>query len=225
MTAIIPGIVVFDIDGTLTDSVAQHQSAFETALRTFCFPSLRTDWGNYTHHTDSAIFEQAWEEAQYEGRADLSELEFQYRRALEHEITISPFTEIKGASAFLQWLKEHSWSVVFATGSLRFGAVKKLEAVGVDAEKVDLITASEFRTREEIVQKAIHLGSKKIPGGHADSLISIGDGLWDLKTANNLNLPFIGIGRDVKAKLLTDLGAPVFEDFTHLMNNGIGLFR
>jgi len=219
------GIVIFDIDGTLTDSVAQHQRAFEIALRTFSFPDLRTNWGDYTHHTDSGIFEEAWEEAHYEGHPDLSELEYQYHCALEHEIASRPFTEISGAAFFLQWLKDHSWSVVFATGSLRFGAVKKLAAVGVDAEEVVLVTASEFRTREEIVREAIHQGSKKFPAAHKHSLISIGDGLWDLKTACNLNLPFIGIGRGVKAKVLTDSGAPVFEDFIHLMNNGIGLFR
>ena len=95
----------------------------------------------------------------------------------------------------------------------------------MDAEKVDLVTASEFRTREEIVREAIRLGSKKFPAAHKHSVISIGDGLWDLKAANNLNLPFIGIGRDAKAKVLTDLGAPVFDDFINLMNNGIGLFR
>jgi len=78
MTDAIPRIVIFDIDGTLTDSVAQHQSAFESAVR----PSLRTDWSSYTHHTDSAIFEQAWEEARFEGRADLSKLESQYRKTL-----------------------------------------------------------------------------------------------------------------------------------------------
>jgi len=225
MNKVDSGIVIFDIDGTLTDSVEQHQRAFEIALRTFSFPNLRTNWGDYTHHTDSAIFEEAWEEAHYESRPDLSELEYQYRCALEHEIASRPFTEITGAAVFLQWLKDHSWSVVFATGSLRFGAVKKLAAVGVDAEKVDLVTASEFRTREEIVREAIRLGSKKFPAAHKHSVISIGDGLWDLKAANNLNLPFIGIGRDAKAKVLTDLGAPVFDDFINLMNNGFGLFR
>lgn len=225
MAHIIPGIVIFDIDGTLTDSVVQHQRAFERALRTFSFPALRTDWSNYTHHTDSAIFEQAWEEAHFEGRADLSELEFQYERALEHETALKPVTEIIGSTMFLKWLREQSWVVVFATGSLRFGAVKKLAVVGVDADKVILVTASEFITREDILREAINLGSKHLPGGIAQSIVSIGDGLWDLKTAKNLNLQFIGIGCDAKAKLLSDLGAPVFNDFNELMRDGIFLLK
>ena len=49
-------IAVFDIDGTLTDSVALHQAAFAEALQTFGFPALEMDWPNYQHHSDSAIF-------------------------------------------------------------------------------------------------------------------------------------------------------------------------
>lgn len=225
MTHDIPGIVIFDIDGTLTDSVAQHQRAFESALRTFSFPDLRTDWSNYTHHTDSAIFQQAWEEAQFDGRAKVADLESRYQLALEHELASSPFTEIAGATLFLQWLKERAWTVVYATGSLRFGAEKKLAAVGVDAEEVILVTASEFSTREDILRKAIRVGSQHFPEQKPGSIISIGDGLWDLKTARNLALPFIGIGRDAKAELLKASGAPVFSDFHDLMSNGIALLK
>lgn len=39
-------IAVFDIDGTLTDSVALHQVAFLEAVASFVFPHLDTDWGH-----------------------------------------------------------------------------------------------------------------------------------------------------------------------------------
>ncbi len=45
------------------------------------------------------------------------------------------------------------------------------------------------------------------------------------KKAQNLNLPFIGIGSDAKANLLTNRGAAVFKDFNHLMSNGLHLLK
>ncbi|MBY4726486.1 MULTISPECIES: hypothetical protein [Burkholderia] len=35
-----------DIDGTLTDSVAMHQSAFLAALLALNLPAVDTDWGS-----------------------------------------------------------------------------------------------------------------------------------------------------------------------------------
>lgn len=220
MTAKKSGIVVFDIDGTLTDSIPQHQIAFERALRQFNFPALRTDWGNYRHHTDSAIFSEAWEEAKFADSPNLAALEAHYRRELDDQLAKKPLLEIAGAASFIQWLKQHGWAVAYATGSLRYGAEKKLAALDIDARDAILVTASEYQTREDLLINAIKLASEQssLPAGQ--KVISVGDGLWDLKTAQNLQLAFIGIGEGPKAGLLTDLGAEVFADFNALRNRG-----
>lgn len=220
MTVKKSGIVVFDIDGTLTDSIPQHQGAFESALRSFNFPNLRTDWGNYRHHTDSAIFSEAWQEAKFTGLGSLAALETHYRRELDNQLAKKPFAPIAGAAAFIQWLGEQGWAVAYATGSLRYGAEKKLAALDIDAREAILVTASEYQTREDLLISAIRLASEKYSLPAGQKVISVGDGLWDLKTAQNLQLAFIGIGEGAKARLLTDLGAEVFADFIQLRERG-----
>ncbi|WP_369790447.1 HAD family hydrolase [Rouxiella sp. WC2420] len=214
------GIVVFDIDGTLTDSIPQHQIAFENALRSFNFPALRTDWANYLHHTDSAIFVQAWAEAKFTSLSDLAELETRYIRELDQQLAKKPFAEIAGAASFIHWLNEQGWKVVYATGSLRYGAEKKLAALDIDLRDAILVTASEYQIREDLLINAIKQATEKYSLPAGQKIISIGDGVWDLKTAENLDVAFIGIGVGAKAKLLTDLGATVFTDFNELRKQG-----
>lgn len=78
------------------------------------------------------------------------------------------------------------------------------------------MTASEYQIREDLLINAIKQATEKYSLPAGQKIISIGDGVWDLKTAENLDVAFIGIGVGAKAKLLTDLGATVFTDFNEL---------
>ncbi|BCQ37389.1 MULTISPECIES: HAD family hydrolase [Erwinia] len=209
-------IIVLDIDGTLTDSVRPHQIAFEQALRSFPFPALSTDWGQYQHHSDSGIFYEAWELAGFNGKPDLIQLEEQYRLAYDQVLAQHPVTPVAGASAFIASLSQ-TWGIVFATGSLRSGALHKLSVIGIDPDDFILITASEFHTREEIVQQAVQAGSLRYQIRQPQRVISIGDGIWDLKTARNLGYEFLGIGEGTKAEQLRTSGATVYADFNDLL--------
>ena len=68
-----------------------------------------------------------------------------------------------------------------------------------------LVTASEHVTREEIVTAAIMAAISR-HGGSPDRIVSVGDGLWDLKTAEALGLSFLGIGTGENALVLSDRG-------------------
>lgn len=207
-------LVVFDIDGTLTDSVAQHQSAFETALRGFDFPDLNTDWASYRHHTDSGIFAEAWNKGGFDGTPDQQGLEALFCAAFDATLMNWPMKEIAGASALMDRLTETAVPFGFATGSLRHGALRKLSILDASVSDRPLTTASEYETREAIVGKsitAIRAASGAAPGAR---IVSIGDGLWDLKTARALGLDFIGIGTGPKADQLRAEGADVFDDLS-----------
>lgn len=207
-------IAVFDIDGTLTDSVRPHQIAFEAALRSFEFPALRTQWDTYKHHSDSAIFREAWHEAGFSSEVAIEVLEARYLAEYETAVLNHRVVEIPGASAFLRRLEESlAWQVVFATGSLRGGAKRKLEVVGVDPSTAVVVTASEFQTREEIVSKAVSSGQLRFGLDRPARIVSIGDGLWDLKTAQNLGYEFIGVALGAKAEALGKDGSLVVGNF------------
>ena len=203
-------IVVFDIDGTLTKTVEIHQRAFEAALRSFDFPKLRTDWGSYKHHSDSAIFREAWDESGFAGSLPLPVLEERFRTEFD---TVSSNAaacgEVAGASQLLAQIERAGWIAAFATGSLRHGALKKMALLDHPYDVDLLVTASEHETREEIVQAAIDKARAKhgvLVGGR---VISIGDGVWDLLTARALKLEFVGIGDAARAAQLARIDADV----------------
>lgn len=210
-----PGLVVFDIDGTLTDTVALHQAAFLVAMQSFDFPSLNQDWSSYRHHTDSGIFAEAWEKAGRGKPSAVDWLAFSARLELAFERAQSTHSirEIPGAAAFIALLQNAGWRVGYATGGTRALSLIKLRRAGISFDESCLVTASEHITRDEIVGSAIAAAtgdSAELPG----LPVSIGDGPWDLTTARNLGLRFLGVGRGLKARILTECGATVVPDFS-----------
>lgn len=210
-----PVLAVFDIDGTLTNSIPQHQSAFETALRRFDFPDLNTDWASYRHHTDSAIFTEARDAAgRAPDQADLKLLETRYAVAFDAVVMNWPMSEVPGASALLRALRRIKAPFVFATGSLRHGARRKLSVLADTWDDVPLVTASEHMTRESLVRAAVDAGKAQFGLNGSTRVISIGDGIWDLRTARALGLEFLGVGTGTSATRLREEGAEVLSDFT-----------
>lgn len=209
-------IAVFDIDGTLTDSIPQHQEAFEAALRHFGFPALRTDWAAYRHHTDSGIFAEAWDEAGFAGAPDLAGLEARFAPRFAAAVARRPIAEITGAAALLRALEGSRWAVAFATGSLAGAAHTKLAAVGRAPAPGELVTASEHESREAIVAQAIENARQRHGIGGAAPVVSVGDGVWDAKTARALGVAFLGVGAGEGAARLQAAapGAPIVQDLT-----------
>lgn len=120
--------------------------------------------------------------------------------------------EIAGAAAFVEHLRDEGWAVAFATGGLRKMSRRKLSAIGIKFGDDLLVTASEYVTREELVTQAIEaarLHYAFTPG----RVVSIGDGIWDLKTAAALGLHFLGVGTGPKGEILARAGATVVSDF------------
>jgi phosphoglycolate phosphatase-like HAD superfamily hydrolase len=209
-------LAVFDIDGTLTDSVAVFQASYLKALQPFRFAEIDTNWGEYEHHTDSWIFQKIYHtnHDRLPDEEERQKFSDELMRIYADEIRKQPIIEITGAARFVDFLeKETSWAIAYATGSLRPPARTKLDACGFRYSEETLATASEFLTREDIVDAAIE-GAKKFYGSPAfETVISFGDGLWDYKTAQKMKLDFIGIGKGPKADYLLELGNIVFCDF------------
>ncbi|VWD12928.1 hypothetical protein BLA39750_03353 [Burkholderia lata] len=208
-------ILVLDIDGTLTDSVAMHQSAFLAALLALNLPALDTDWGRYPHHTDTGILAHAlssngWSPmdasavAAFEQDVDRHFVEALSRQGLE---------EIPGAGRFVREATASGWGIVFATGGVRRVSERKLQAVGIPFDDHLLVTASEYPSRTDLVAAAVERARQYHGVESACRTVSVGDGLWDLEVADHLGLEFIGIGVPPKADILTTRGAIVVPDF------------
>ncbi len=192
-------LAIFDIDGTLTDSVKILQSAFVKALNNFGLYDFDTNWSSYKHHTDSYIFKTIFE-AQLKKpliQKDIERFEDLLYELISEAIIQNPLKEIEGAKNFLSALTHNSeFDIVFATGSLFNPAKLKLEQVGISLPDKLLISANQIFSRDELVLKAIATAKVFYSNNAYEQIISFGDGLWDYETSKNINIDFIGINNE-----------------------------
>ncbi len=180
-------LAIFDIDGTLIDSNAvDHECFVDTFETAFGISAAGIDWRDYPHHTDRGLTEEflrrAWRREPEEH--EIARHRELFVRALRERI--ERLEEIGGARAFIDFLQERGWSIALATGAWSQSALLKLVAAGLPCD-LPLACCDTCPSREEIVLKAI--GNRR-PG----RIVIFGDGWWDLRTARNLGLPFIGVG-------------------------------
>lgn len=189
-------LAIFDIDGTLTDSVKIHQSAFVIALNNFGLFDFDTNWSSYKHHTDSYIFKTIYE-AQFKiplSNNNIEHFENLLYQLITEALVQNPLKEIEGAKNFLASLKDNSdFDIVFATGSLFNPAKLKLEKVAISLDDNLIISANQIFSRDELVSKAIETAKVFYSNYTYEQIISFGDGLWDYQTSKNLKIDFIGI--------------------------------
>ena len=211
-------LIVFDIDGTLTDTVDIHISAFKKSLNGIGVPNPIDSFSTFKHHTDSFI-----SKAIYEGTTKRTfdhSIRHQFEHQLYEQITQSTFTEIADAKHFVDYLEHDTdYGVCFATGSLLRPAKHKLDALNITFQPIQLVPSDELEEREQLVSKAIKNAQTHYNVEKFERIISFGDGLWDLQTANNLNLEFVGIGATNKAILTKNGMTTHFNDFKNLTIN------
>ncbi|CAL2075538.1 HAD family hydrolase [Tenacibaculum sp. 190524A02b] len=198
-------LIVFDIDGTLTDSVKIHQKAFTEMLYKIGVSRINSEFKTFKHHTDSFIAKEIYETDKGDVFSKSKIIEFE--QGLTEKISAEKIEEIKGAQELINTIEKNTeFGICFATGSLLRPAKHKLNSIKIDYNEELLIASDEIYSREEIVLTAIHRAKEFYNVEKFDRIISVGDGLWDLLTAKNLNLEFIGIGLKNK-KVLIDNGA------------------
>lgn len=210
-------LFVFDIDGTITNSVPAHHRSFEKAFGDVGITDVDKNWSGYTHHTDSWIFAEVFRKTF--GRDPTPQEKNEFARALndnfEAELVAEPLQQMPGALEFIRRIAADVQSgYAFATGSFRKPAVRKLTTVGLEFPHDLLVSADEFETRDDIVSAAIAAARKYFGVAEFLEVVSIGDGYWDLLTARNLKLEFVGIAAGANGEKLRAAGAVnVFADF------------
>lgn len=204
-------LFVFDIDGTLTDTVTPHQIAFAESLHDIGVNEIRQDFNTFIHHTDSYISKSIYEETT--GKRFNATVKSKFEKQLTAKVLRQNIREIPGAVNLINALKKkENVSIVYATGALRRTAIYKLDSLNISFEPWQLVASDELYEREKIVEQAI-LNAKSQKGiDHFDRTISIGDGLWDLKTAKHLKLEFIGVGAKHRKALLKNGAKKVLTD-------------
>ena len=209
-------LIVFDIDGTLTDSVTQHIDAFKEVLIEMGVSEIKDDFKTFKHHTDSYVSKTIFETKQ---NKKFTKIEFDlFEEGLTEKLCSQTINEIAGAKSLIEILNNTcDYGVCFATGSLRRPAEYKLNSIGISFEDWQLVTSDTIYDREGIVSKAIENAANYYKVPKFERVISVGDGLWDLLTAKNLGLEFVGVGSANKTILIENGATVVYEDLTDVV--------
>lgn len=206
-------LLIFDIDGTLTDTVPMYKQAFIDGLLRMGVQQMDTNFKEYLHHTDSYIGKVIYEADRQEAFTAAKIEAFEAH--LTEIVMQAQIAEIAGAKKLMEsLLADDEIAIGFATGSMLKPAEHKLEATAIPYRKGVLVAANHIHERENIVGQAIEQAKSFYHQTTFDRIISIGDGLWDLKTARNLGIEFIGIGQANKEIMESHGMKQYFDDLT-----------
>jgi phosphoglycolate phosphatase-like HAD superfamily hydrolase len=214
-------LIIFDIDGTLTNTNRVDGECFVQAFADlYGVTDINTNWADYPHATDSgitlSIFQQRWSRAPTP--SEVTSLKQSFVSFMQSQYSIDPtlFEEIPGAAKALDKLKQETgWAVSIATGCWSVSAEMKLKAASIHTSGIPIGCADDGLSREEILRAAVSKAQAHYGQNNFERIVSIGDGVWDVRTALHLNFAFIGIGSGEHEKLLRDTGATyVIGDYT-----------
>lgn len=217
------GLVIFDIDGTLTDTNEVDGRCFARAMQdVFGIRDIAIDWAEYEHTTDSGILRQLLRDELKREVTDevlkpfkqtfLSYFESEFKASRSH------FAEVPGSSQIFEFvLRETKWGIAIATGAWEASARFKLRAADVPSH-YPAGFAEDSVDRKEIIMTALERAKSFYKQNHFEAVTYVGDGIWDLKASKALGIGFVGI--DVKGtdQRLKPQGAFTLRDYRDPMN-------
>lgn len=217
MIAIMRNLVIFDIDGTLIDSMALDTLCFIRAFKDeFRIAYVDDRWENYNTTTDAGIFEEIYRK-EFNRKPDGHDTRRMIRRFVsymenhlkEKNETIRP---IPGACEILDAVnRNREWCAALATGAWRESARFKLRRARLNVDNIPLMTSTEEKIRESIVEACINKAKNHYHVQGFERIVSVGDAIWDVRTAERLGLTFIGVGNTGIFKEIP--GCRFVEDF------------
>ena len=213
-----PVLCLFDVDGTLVH-VAEEQ-AFAQAFREHCGPTVDLSFTPGLLVSDSAYVHDVLGRS-YGRRAEASEIDALLARFVAllgtfTETGQTPVRAVAGAKAFIDALRSRV-PVALSTGCVEPSARLKLRRVDLDAAFPCGGFSSAERSRADIVRRAI-AAAEQCYATRFDRTVLFGDGTWDLESAREAGVEFIGINEHESGRArLRDGGAThVFADYSDI---------
>jgi beta-phosphoglucomutase-like phosphatase (HAD superfamily) len=211
-------LAIFDIDGTLTDSVPVHQEAFKGTLRDFSLFNYNENFSSYKHHTDLYIANEIFKNQNSRDMTndEINLFEEKLLKRIIHLLNGVNFKQINKAIDFVHYLDESTdYAIAYATGSFKTPAKLKLTLGFPRNEDQYLFACNNEPSREGIVGKAIEQSKYNYGLDNFEKMIAFGDGLWDLQAAKQHSVEFIGIGEN--SRDLFDKEIPCYMDYVELI--------
>ena len=207
------GVVIFDIDGTLTRTNGVDEECYAQAVHDVLGVSgISTDWGSYRYSSDNGILHEIIET--HCARAPTGR-DFRAVRSRFIELVNvrsrsdrEGWEAVAGAREILRELPLMGWTIAVATGGWGPSALRKLECANIFISSIAFACADHAFARLDIIRWAL----RGAVGGTKSSTIPVvyvGDGVWDLHAAREGGYGFVGIGHGERASRLVDAGSQV----------------
>ncbi len=205
-------LLMFDIDGTLTQSCDVDSRCFADALcEVLGIGSIDTDWSNYRYRTDSGIAQeiitkQLGRPARAEELAAVKTSFVQrLRLALDNDPAECQATA--GTEEILEWINNQPrLFFAVATGGWSESAQLKLANAGLKVAENIFASSDDAVSREGIMRIAETRARSAYRVDKFDSITYVGDALCDLEATQACNYSFIGVGVDEAAGQLRHAG-------------------
>jgi phosphoglycolate phosphatase-like HAD superfamily hydrolase len=190
---------MFDVDGTLVDSLAAEVVLYPEACRQgLGIDGVSGHWDDYANPTDRGIVEEL--AARRLGRrasgADFVRVEACFVALLErgHHGGETPLREVPGAAAAFAAVRALPDTLVaIATAGWRASARFKLRCAGIETGELPMATAVDAITKRDIIAVALERALRQVAAPRFTSATYVGDSNTDRRASAELGLSFIGI--------------------------------
>jgi phosphoglycolate phosphatase-like HAD superfamily hydrolase len=205
-------LVMFDMDGTLTDSFAIDENCYVRAIeRALKLTGVVTEWDSYLHASSSYCLE----EIVRRHRGSLPDA-LESRAVQKHLVELMEeiaklrgraTAEIPGAAECVRTLPDHGYAVAIASGDWEATARHKLTTAGIPFEGLPAAFCDVAHARTEIMRTALARAAEHYGCAEFERIVYVGDGAWDVRACRDLGWPLVGVGVGAQATQLRALGA------------------
>ena len=201
--------LLFDLDGTLTDTDHLHLEAFRLLLRDFERTiTLEHYKERIMGHPNDAIMREMFPDESAERRIALSDRKEEMFRDQLEMLTPTP-----GVLAVLDWADAHGVPYAVVTNAPRANAERMLRGLGLDRRMTELVIGDELE-RAKPDPLPYRTGLQRL-GATAERALAFEDSLPGIRAASGAGIPTFGIRTAHPDDALLGSGAvAAIDDFT-----------
>ncbi|MBI2814902.1 MAG: HAD family hydrolase [Opitutae bacterium] len=211
-------LVMFDMDGTLTDDFAIAENCYVLAIeQALGLPGVKTEWETYPHTTSSYCLQEIVRRARGTPPTPAESRAVQQRMiGIMSEVTRRTgrrTREIPGAAEAVRELRRRGYAVAIASGDWEAIARHKFATAGIPYEDLPAAFCEAAVPRTGIMQAARARAAAHHGVPDFERITYVGDAAWDVRACRELGWPFVGVGAGEFARRMPGLGV------THLVSH------
>ena len=204
-------VFVFDLDGTLVDSVYQHVLAWREALEAEGISLSSWRIHRKVGMSGGLLANQLLRETGVEISGAVVE-RLKQRHAAAYKARAGAIQPLPGAIELLSWLSHRKIPWAIATSGHKEGAEPALAALGVDIDKTPVVTGDQVKYAKP--DPDLFIAAAERLGVAVQAAVVLGDSIWDMLAAKRCKALGVGLlSGGYGSRELQDAGAiRVYED-------------